>query len=75
MSTTLKAMKRIQEIKQKREQVFYKKRMQGRIERERNENLKLVEKNIELLDTPELVQKVLENKQNSSPAKMDMEVI
>ena len=74
MSTTLKAMKRIQEIKSKREAIFYKQRMAGKKEKEMQDTIKEVSKNIELVDTPELVQKVLEHPQLESKKRMDMEL-
>jgi large subunit ribosomal protein L24e len=46
---TLKAMQRVSEIRQKRERVFYKKRMAGNKEREREANRKLVAENEHLL--------------------------
>ena len=42
VSTTLKAMDRVAEIRERREKVFYKKRMAGNKERERLANAKLV---------------------------------
>ena len=49
MQKTLKAMERVSEIRQKRERVFYKKRMAGNKERERAVNRKLVAENEHLL--------------------------
>jgi large subunit ribosomal protein L24e len=49
VATTLKAMQRVSEIRQKRERVFYKKRMEGNKERERAANMKLVAENEHLL--------------------------
>ncbi len=46
---TLAAMKRVEEIRQRRERVFYKKRMAGNKERERELNRKLVAENEHLL--------------------------
>jgi large subunit ribosomal protein L24e len=46
---TLKAMERVSEIRQKRERVFYKKRMAGNMEREKEANRKLVAENQHLL--------------------------
>lgn len=46
---TLKAMERVSEIRQRRERVFYKKRMAGNKEREREANRKLVAENEHLL--------------------------
>jgi large subunit ribosomal protein L24e len=49
VATTLKAMQRVSEIRQKRERVFYKKRMEGNRERERAANRRLVAENEHLL--------------------------
>lgn len=49
VATTLKAMQRVSEIRQRRERVFYKKRMEGNKERERAANRKLVQENAHLL--------------------------
>ncbi|KAI8145167.1 ribosomal protein L24e-domain-containing protein [Fennellomyces sp. T-0311] len=48
MATTVKAMKRVQEIRAKREKVFYKNRMAGNYEREKADDLRVVQQNIEL---------------------------
>ncbi|KAL1936702.1 hypothetical protein VTP01DRAFT_836 [Rhizomucor pusillus] len=48
MATTIKAMKRVQEIRAKRERAFYMNRMAGKQEQEKAENLKVVQQNIEL---------------------------
>lgn len=49
VATTLKAMSRIEEIRQKRERAFYKNRMKGNSERNFLRDKKLVETNPELL--------------------------
>ena len=49
VSTTLKAMQRVSEIKAKRERVFYKNRMAGNKEREKAANRRLVAENEHLL--------------------------
>lgn len=49
VATTLKAMSRIEEIRQKRERAFYKNRMRGNKERQMAADRKLVEENPELL--------------------------
>ncbi|KAJ3109615.1 ATPase-activating ribosome biosynthesis protein [Phlyctochytrium planicorne] len=74
MATTLKAMKRIQEIKAKRERVHTKKRLQGKKEKERAETLKLVQKNIELITTPALRKKMMEKKMAATSQAKDMEL-
>ncbi|KAI1295224.1 ATPase-activating ribosome biosynthesis protein [Mortierella claussenii] len=52
MATTIKALKRSQEIKAKRERVFFKNRMSGNKLRQKTENQALVQKHIHLVDTP-----------------------
>jgi large subunit ribosomal protein L24e len=49
VATTLKAMQRVAEIRQKRERVFYKKRMEGNKERAKAADRKLVAENSHLL--------------------------
>ncbi|KAL8827028.1 MAG: hypothetical protein Q9191_003439 [Dirinaria sp. TL-2023a] len=49
VTTTLKAMERVSEIRAKRERVFYKNRMAGNKEREKAANRKLVAENQHLL--------------------------
>lgn len=49
MAVALKAMERVAEIRQKRERAFYKKRMAGNKERQREMDCKLVAENQHLL--------------------------
>lgn len=49
LETTLKAMERVAEIRAKRERAFYKKRMAGNKERQREADRKLVAENEHLL--------------------------
>ncbi|MCJ1399492.1 ATPase-activating ribosome biosynthesis protein [Xylographa trunciseda] len=49
IETTLKAMERVSEIRARRERVFYKKRMAGNKERQREADRKLVAENEHLL--------------------------
>ncbi|RKO87586.1 ribosomal protein L24e-domain-containing protein [Blyttiomyces helicus] len=74
MATTLKAMKRVQEIKARRERVFYKKRMIGKKDRERAQNLKLVQRNIELVEAPAVRQRLQEVAKASTEKRTDMEL-
>ncbi|GAB5586420.1 ATPase-activating ribosome biosynthesis protein [Umbelopsis nana] len=48
MATTVKAMKRVQEIRAKRERAFFKNRMAGNKDQEKAENIKILQQNIEL---------------------------
>ncbi|KAJ1933664.1 ATPase-activating ribosome biosynthesis protein [Kickxella alabastrina] len=65
MSTTIKAMKRVQEIRARRERAFYKQRMSGNKERERALDIKEIQKGLHLIATPTIktkeVQKVAES--------------
>jgi large subunit ribosomal protein L24e len=49
VATTLKAMQRVSEIRQRRERVFYKKRMEGNKDRQKTADRKLVAENQHLL--------------------------
>ncbi|KAI8916048.1 ribosomal protein L24e-domain-containing protein [Gorgonomyces haynaldii] len=73
MQTTLKAMKRVQEIKARRERVFTKQRLAGKKERELAENIKALQQNIELVDIPEVKRIVLEHKVGKEQQQKDME--
>lgn len=53
VTTTLKAMSRVSEIRAKRERAFYKARMRGNKQRQREEDRKLVEENQHLLPPSE----------------------
>jgi hypothetical protein len=88
-------MKRIQEIRAKRERVFTRKRwgshlsqlkyvfnllilclhrLQGKKEHERSQKVKMVQKNIELIATPGLKQKLMEKKLSATASTKDMEI-
>ena len=73
LATTVKAMKRISEIKQKREKVFYKKRIASKKLVEKENMLKEVSKNIDLISTPEL-KKELESRFHQTQGREDMEL-
>lgn len=53
VATTLKAMSRVSEIRARRERAFYKARMRGNKQRQREEDRKLVEENQHLLPPSE----------------------
>jgi large subunit ribosomal protein L24e len=74
MATTLKAMKRVQEIKAKRERVHFKNRMAGRKEKELQENIKALQKNIELVDNQD-VKNIMEHKFAQKEERHDMELV
>ncbi|KAJ3081061.1 ATPase-activating ribosome biosynthesis protein [Quaeritorhiza haematococci] len=57
MATTLKAMKRVAEIKAKREKVFFKKRLAPNTELQRSQDIKEIQQNIELIGASSLVDK------------------
>ncbi|KAI8377428.1 ribosomal protein L24e-domain-containing protein [Radiomyces spectabilis] len=48
MATTIKAMKRVQEIRARRERAFYRNRMSGNAEKEKADDIRVVKQNIEL---------------------------
>ncbi|KAJ3070975.1 hypothetical protein HDU98_006003 [Podochytrium sp. JEL0797] len=74
MATTLKAMKRIAEIKAKRERVFMKKRLAGKKDQERSEALRLVQRNVELIQTPALKKRLEEKRIIGNLANKDVEM-
>ncbi|KAJ2151156.1 ATPase-activating ribosome biosynthesis protein [Coemansia sp. RSA 1935] len=51
MSTTIKAMKRVQEIRARRKRAFFKQRMTGNKEREKALDVLEIQKNIHLVST------------------------
>jgi large subunit ribosomal protein L24e len=57
VQTTLKAMSRVTEIRQRRERAFYKARMRGNKQRQREDDRKLVEENQHLLPPAERMAK------------------
>ncbi|KAJ2612140.1 ATPase-activating ribosome biosynthesis protein [Coemansia sp. RSA 1365] len=64
MGTTIKAMKRVQEIKARRERAFFKQRMAGNKEREKALDVREIQKNIHLVSNPTVkakeIQKIAE---------------
>lgn len=52
MATTIKAMKRVEEVRSKREEIFAKNRMQPRKDAERNLALSQLQKNVALAAAP-----------------------
>ncbi|ORY08010.1 hypothetical protein K493DRAFT_201493 [Basidiobolus meristosporus CBS 931.73] len=73
MATTIKAMKRVQEIRARRERSFYKSRMSGNKEREKAENIKEIQRNIHLVSSPALKNKLQVDKILESSKQMDMD--
>ncbi|KAG2226061.1 hypothetical protein INT45_011678 [Circinella minor] len=67
MATTVKAMKRVREIRAKRERVFYKNRMSGNYEKEKADDIRVVNQNIELAP--------LEAKKRFQAAKVEEEKV
>ncbi|KAJ9082741.1 ATPase-activating ribosome biosynthesis protein [Entomophthora muscae] len=67
VATTVKVMKRVQEIRAKRERKFFQTRMSGNKEHDRNFNIRDVQQNINLLPKEaEQIKKALEKVTNSS---------
>ncbi len=67
-------MKRIQEIKARRERVFYKNRMLGNKEKVRTENIKEIQRHIELVNVPELKERVKEHALDVTLRQGDVEM-
>ena len=57
VSTTIKAMKRVEEIKERRQKKFYEMRMAGKKQQEVKEGLAELEKNIDIIRAPESLRK------------------
>lgn len=62
MLSTIKAIRRVAEIKKRREERFYKARMRGRLEKERKEALRDIKQNIDLVRSPLAREKVQINR-------------
>lgn len=60
MQQTVKTMKRVQEVKKKREHVFYRKRMEKAKQAKKEATIKEVQKDIQLIKVPSLKKKVAE---------------
>lgn len=73
VSTTLKAMERVAEIRAKRERVFYKNRMKGNKQREKDANRKLVAENEHLL--PRVRGSELKRRREEEGEQEGMEVV
>lgn len=81
VATTLKAMSRIEEIRQKRERAFYKNRMKGNAEKDFLRDKKLVESNPELLRLREVQianelakeQEISESEEEESEEEMEVD--
>ncbi|KAL0081374.1 ribosomal protein L24e-domain-containing protein [Phycomyces blakesleeanus] len=73
MATTIKAMKRVQEIRVKRERAFYKTRMADNKEKDRAEDVRVVQQNIELapLDAKKRIQAMKLSEKNTEKMEMD----
>ncbi|KAK9728626.1 ATPase-activating ribosome biosynthesis protein [Basidiobolus ranarum] len=73
MATTIKAMKRVQDIRARRERTFFKNRMSGNKEREKAENIKEIQRSIHLVSTPALKSKLQLDKILESNKQMDVD--
>ncbi|PVV02121.1 hypothetical protein BB560_003433 [Smittium megazygosporum] len=62
VSKTVQSMKRISEIKARRERAFFQQRMASKPEQEREQNIKEIEKNLHILSTPATRAKVEEER-------------
>jgi large subunit ribosomal protein L24e len=75
VATTLKAMARVEEIRQKRERAFYKNRMRGNKEKQLANDKKLVEANPELLRMREVeLRRKAERAEAKAAETSDMEM-
>ncbi|GAA5812874.1 ATPase-activating ribosome biosynthesis protein [Mucor flavus] len=73
MATTIKAMKRVQEIRSKRERAFYKNRMSGNSALEKEDDIRVVNQNIELapLEAKKRVQAMKAEKAKAENMEME----
>jgi len=71
VATTLAGMRRVEEIRRKRERVFYKNRMAGNKQREREANRKLVAENQHLLPKEMRTEAAKGIEEAASPIKVD----
>ncbi|KAI9356909.1 ribosomal protein L24e-domain-containing protein [Pilaira anomala] len=73
MATTIKAMKRVQEIRSKRERAFYKNRMAGNKALEKEDDIRVVNQNIELapLEAKKRVQAMKAEKAKAENMEME----
>lgn len=60
MQQTVKAMKRVQEVKSKREHVFYRKRLEKAKQAEKEATIKEVQRDVQLVKVPSLKRKTAE---------------
>jgi len=75
VATTLKAMQRVSEIRSRRERAFYKQRMKGNKERQRQADRKLVEENQHLLPPSERTAVVVADGKVQVADEMEVEMI
>ena len=75
MQTTIKAMKRVHAIKAKRERVFYKNRVMEKRQKDLQLSIDQLQKDIDLIDTPELKQLAKEHaSKHAEPVQKDVEM-
>ncbi|KAI9094877.1 ribosomal protein L24e-domain-containing protein [Phlyctochytrium arcticum] len=74
MATTIKAMKRVADIKARRDRVFYRNRVAGKAEHEKQQNLLEVKRNVQLVGEPALKKHFTEKLLAVSEEKADMEL-
>ena len=71
---SLQAMKRVQEIKERREAVFYKNRMKGKAAQELAEGQKLLADNTHLIKTASVKDKIEARAKAKTPVMMEEEL-
>merc|ERR1712046_113695 len=74
MATTIRAMKRVQEIKSAREERFFANRMAGNKSREVEQNRKLLQDNIHVLKTASTRESLTEKAKKKTPELMEEEL-
>lgn len=75
VAETLRAMSRIEEIRQKRERAFYKNRMRGNLAKQKEEDRKLVESHPEMLRIREVeLQRQRDQEENEEMESVDESV-
>jgi large subunit ribosomal protein L24e len=75
LTTTLTAMKRVLDLRRKRERVFTKNRVKAAVEKEKGELLKEVEESIDLVDVESVREKIRERRAERERGVKDMELV
>ncbi|KAI8050454.1 ribosomal protein L24e-domain-containing protein [Syncephalis plumigaleata] len=74
MQTTVQAMQRVHEIRKRRERVHFKNRMSGKRDQERAQDIKELQRGVELISSASLKAKILAQKEEKTTvSRMDMD--